>query len=189
MGFLIVSNIFLGWALWTLVQYWGYRYWHFAIRKQFNRGNPIIEGEKLHHFYYDDIPIEDNIEDPQKFFVGFPWTSAGALCMLISVFYIFVGGITAAFVLAFSAIFVAAIDDQMHRLIHLNEYEQPFVSQKKKGKGDKRSKFIECFRALHQVHHQTYKYNYAFFLGLPWDMLFRTFCTWKRFEKKQLISV
>jgi len=131
--------------------------------KQLKRSSPI-EGEMLHHEYYDNP--KNATKDIYDFFMSFDFGLTAMIAATIAVVISFF--VNPLWVLMFLFVFLVCmgIDDFVHRVIHIEEYNEPI--DKMKGK-------LQFLKGVHRLHHKYHDCNFAFCLGIIWDIIFRTY--------------
>ena len=174
----ILFSILIAYLCWTGVQYWGHRWWHYMMYKIHR--NIIVEGEAMHHKFYDNAP-PDGSEDEMRVFISFPVTYFWLLAIMLTIPWAIFVGPWAALSFACSATIFSFIDDAVHKEVHTFEYigKSTVIAEMYE---KKRGKFTQWLIETHRVHHATHTCNFAFFLGYPWDKVFGTFLSAKKFK-------
>jgi sterol desaturase/sphingolipid hydroxylase (fatty acid hydroxylase superfamily) len=143
-----MTSLIVGWLVWSFGHYWGHRWFHWRMKRGSRAG--VIEGEYLHHEHYDTYPPKP---DPGGRHATFPYSILLAINLAyVAIAWYFFGPAT-ALLFCFGLNGAMAVDDFVHFLDHGSIWKSN----------------------RHRLHHSTHACNYAFWTGVIWDVIFRTY--------------
>jgi hypothetical protein len=155
----VCTDLFCGWAVWSLSHNLGHRWWHIEMRQ--GKETPYAHGERQHHRVYDSHGATEwqHAEDPKELFISFPLFAIAPIGLLFVAAYGWLRGWAhcPAFALAMYASMVA--DHQLHILFH---------------KAPRLPGPLGWLQKMHLIHHNTHRHNFFFVTGLIWDVLLGT---------------
>jgi hypothetical protein len=155
----VCTDLFCGWAVWSLSHNLGHRWWHIEMRQ--GKETPYAHGERQHHRVYDSLGATEwqHAEDPKELFISFPLFAIAPIGLLFVAAYGWLRGWAhcPAFALAMYASMVA--DHQLHILFH---------------KAPRLPGPLGWLQKMHLIHHNTHRHNFFFVTGLIWDVLLGT---------------
>jgi hypothetical protein len=155
----VCTDLFCGWAVWSLSHNLGHRWWHIEMRH--GKETPYAHGERQHHRVYDSLGATEwqHAEDPKELFISFPLFAIAPIGLLFVAAYGWLRGWAhcPAFALAMYASMVA--DHQLHILFH---------------KAPRLPGPLGWLQKMHLIHHNTHRHNFFFVTGLIWDVLLGT---------------
>ena len=152
---------FSAYLTWCMTQYLTHIFFHHMIKK--HNENILAIGEKHHHKFGKNLGHYDTESDPSLIWLNVDHKAILAVAFGIFLICWYFMSLKVAVPYILITLFICFLDLRIHKKVHLES--GGFI--------------VGISRRLHDIHHKTWRHNYAIFFGIPLDIIFRTF-KWKQ---------